>query len=186
MITANQVKKGIALKYRGDVFEVVDFQHIKPGKGAAFVKLKLKSMNTGRVLEDSIRPEEKLDVLYMTEKKFEYLYAQGEGYVFMDLTTFDQIQLEKHIVEDIVPYLKENMEVTARESEGKLYGISLPNTVELTIVDTAPNFKGDTSGGGKPATLETGAVVSVPFFIKSGEVIRVDTRTGEYLGRAKE
>ena len=186
MITANQVKKGIALKYRGDVFEVVDFQHIKPGKGAAFVKLKLKSMTTGRVLEDSIRPEEKLDQLYMTEKKFEFLYAQGDGYVFMDLTTFDQMTLDKAIVSDIAPYLKENMEVTARESEGRLFGICLPNTVELAIVDMDPNFKGDTSGGGKPATLETGAVLSVPFFIKPGEVIRVDTRTGEYLGRSKE
>lgn len=186
MISANQVKKGLAIKYRDDVFEIVDFAHVKPGKGAAFVKLKLKSMTTARVLEDSIRPEDKLDVLFMTEKKFEYLYGQGDTHVFMDLQSYDQVELDKAMVEDLLPYMKENMEVTARESEGKLYGISLPNSVELEVTETTPNFKGDTSGGGKPATLETGATINVPFFIKEGEIVRVDTRTGEYLGRSKE
>ena len=186
MISANQVRKGLAIKYRHDVFEIVDFQHVKPGKGSAFVKMKLKSMTTDRTLEDSVRPEDKLEDLFMEEKKFEYLYRQGQSYVFMDLTTYEQIELEKEQVAHVVPYLKENMEITTKESEGKLYGICLPNSVELAITETAPNFKGDTSGGGKPATLETGAVVNVPFFLDVGEVIRVDTRTNEYLGRAKE
>lgn len=186
MITANLVKKGLAIKYRNDVFEIVDFQHVKPGKGSAFVKMKLKSMTTQRVLEDTVRPEDKLDNLFMEEKKYEYLYSQGDTYVFMDLVTYNQIELEKSFVEHLIPYMKENMEVTAKESEGKLYGITLPNSVELKIVETSPNFKGDTSGGGKPATLETGAVINVPFFIKEDEIVRVDSRTGEYLGRSKE
>jgi len=186
MITANLVKKGLAIKYRHDVYEIVDFQHVKPGKGSAFVKMKLKSMTTSRTLEDTVRPEDKLEDLYMEEKKFEYLYQQGLNYVFMDLTSYEQIELEKEKVEHIIPYLKDNMEVSARESEGVLYGLSLPNSVELKIVETAPNFKGDTSGGGKPATLETGAVVNVPFFLDVDELIRVDTRTNEYLGRAKD
>ena len=187
MITANNVRRGLAIQYRNDVFEITDFQHVKPGKGSAFVKMKLKSMTTDRTLEDSVRPEDKLEDLYMTEKEFEYLYSQGEDtYVFMDLTTYDQIEIEKAKVAHVLPYLKENMEVTAKENGGNLYGIHLPNSVELKVVETTPNFKGDTSGGGKPATLETGAVVNVPFFLQEGEIIRVDSRTGEYLGRAKE
>jgi len=186
MISANQIRKGLVIKHRFDVFEVTDFQHVKPGKGSAFVKMRIKSLTNGRTLEESIRPEDKLDDLYMNDIKMEYLYRQGDAYVFMDLKTFEQTELSKEVVAHIVPYLKENMEVTARESEGRFFGLSLPNSVELAIVETAPNFKGDTSGGGKPATLETGAVVTVPFFIAPGEVIRVDTRTNEYLGRAKE
>jgi len=186
MITANNVKKGIALKYRNDVFEIVDFSHVKPGKGSAFVKLKLKSMTTDRTLEDTVRPEDKLEDLYMDEKKFEFLYSQLDKFVFMDLVTYDQVELEKDSIKNVLPYLKENMEVTAKESEGKLYNIHLPNSVELIIKETTPNYKGDTSGGGKPATLETGAVVNVPFFLEEGELIKVDSRTGEYLGRAKE
>ena len=186
MITANNVKKGISLRYRNDVFEIVDFNHVKPGKGSAFVKLKLKSMTTDRTLEDTIRPEDKLEDLYMDEKKFEFLYSQLDKYVFMDLVTYDQVELEKSYSKNIIPYLKENMEVTAKECEGKLYNIHLSNSVELYIKETTPNYKGDTSGGGKPATLETGAVVNVPFFLEEGELIKVDSRTGEYLGRAKE
>jgi elongation factor P len=186
MITANLVKKGLAIKYRNDVFEIVDFNHVKPGKGSAFVRMKMKSMTTGRVLEDSVRPEDKLEDLYMEDKKLEYLYRSQDILVFMDLTTYEQLEMELAVVKHIVPYLKENMEVSARESEGKLYGIVLPNSVELKITETAPNFKGDTSGGGKPATLETGAVINVPFFMDIGEVVRVDTRTNEYLGRAKD
>jgi elongation factor P len=186
MISANQVRKGLVIKHRNDVFEIVDFQHVKPGKGSAFVKMRLKSLTTERTLEETVRPEDKLEDLYMTDIQMEYLYRQGDGYVFMDLSTYEQSELPKEQVAHVLPYLKENMEVTARESEGKLYGISLPNSVELKIVETAPNFKGDTSGGGKPATLETGAVVNVPFFIAPDEVIKVDTRTNEYLGRAKE
>jgi len=186
MITANQVKKGLAIKYRHDVYEIVDFQHVKPGKGSAFVKLRMKSMTTARTLEDSIRPEDKLEDLYMEDKKFEFLYRQGNSFVFMDLSTYEQIELEEEKVSHVLPYLKDNMEVSAKESEGTLYGLALPNSVDLYITETAPNFKGDTSGGGKPATLETGAVVTVPFFLDVGELIRVDTRTNEYLGRAKE
>lgn len=186
MITANLVKKGLCIKYRNDVFEIVDFNHVKPGKGSAFVRMKMKSMTTGRVLEDSVRPEDKLEDMWMEDKKLQYLYRQNDELIFMDLTTYEQLPIEAKVIENIIPYLKEEMEVSARESEGKLYGIVLPNSVELKIVETAPNFKGDTSGGGKPATLETGAVVNVPFFMDVGEVIRVDTRTNEYLGRAKD
>lgn len=186
MISANQVRKGLAIKYRNDVFEIVDFNHVKPGKGSAFVKMKLKSMTTGRTLEDSVRPEDKLEDLYMEDKKLEYLYRQVDTLIFMDLDTYEQLEIEASVIANVVPYLKENMEVTARESEGTLFGISLPNSVTLKITDTTPNFKGDTSGGGKPATLETGAVLNVPFFLDIGELIKVDTRTNEYLGRAKE
>lgn len=185
MITANQVRKGIAVQYRGDVYEVVDFQHIKPGKGGAFVKLKLKSFTTQRVLEDTIRPEDKLEDMFLEEKKYQFLYKQGNTYVFMDQSTYNQIELDKAQVEHVLPYLIENMEVTAREGEGRLYDITLPKTVELKIVETVPNFKGDTNTGGKPAKLESGATVMVPFFVEQGELVRVDTRTGEYLGRAK-
>ena len=151
------------------------------------MKMKLKSMTTSRVLEDTVRPEDKLEDMYMEEKKFEFLYAQGtEVYIFMDLITYDQVEMSKASIEHIIPYLKENMEVTGRESEGKLYSVTLPNSVVLKVTDTTPNFKGDTSGGGKPATLETGATVNVPFFMDIGDLIKIDTRTGEYLGRAKE
>ncbi len=186
MITANLVKKGLTLDYRGDVFEIVDFQHVKPGKGGAFVKIKLKSLTNERVLEDTLRPEDKLEDLYMEEKRFEFLYVQMGKYVFMDLETFNQIELEKKAVEHILPYLKENMEVTGREGKGRLFSLTLPKSVELKVKETAPNYKGDTSGGGKPAVLETGATVIVPYFIAPDELIRVDTRTGDYLGRSKE
>lgn len=186
MISANQIRKGIAIKYRDDMFEIVEFQHVKPGKGGAFVKMKLKSFTTGRVLEDTVRPEDKIEDVFLEDKPMEYLYNTGDKYVFMDLKTYEQVELDKVQVEHVIPYMKENMEVSARGAEGKLYSIALPNSVELQIVDTAPNHKGDTNTGGKPATLETGAVVQVPFFISNEEVIRVDTRTGEYLGRSKE
>ncbi|MBF0245790.1 MAG: elongation factor P, partial [Planctomycetes bacterium] len=141
MITANQVHKGLALRYRGEVYEVVDFQHVKPGKGGAFVKLKLKNMVTQRVLEDTIRPEDKLEDVFMEEKHFQYLYKQQDLYVFMDLETYDQIELNKATVDHILPYLLEQMEIRAKSTpEGQLFGISLPKSVELKIVDTAPDF----------------------------------------------
>lgn len=185
-ISANNVHRGLTIRYRDDLYEITNFDHVKPGKGSAFVKMRLKSLTTGRTLEDSVRPEDKLEDLFMEEVHMEYLYEQQGNYVFMDLASYEQVEFSKAQVEHVLPYLLENMEVRARENGGKYYGISLPKSVTLKVVSTAPNHKGDTNTGGKPAELQTGATVIVPFFIDVDDEIRVDTTTGEYLGRAKD
>ncbi|MCR4430727.1 MAG: elongation factor P [Tepidanaerobacteraceae bacterium] len=184
MISTNDLRTGITVEIDGDVFMVVDFQHVKPGKGAAFVRTKIKNVKTGQVFERNFRAGEKLSRAVIERKTMQYLYESGDTYYFMDTQTFEQIPLNKEQLGDSIKYLKENMEVMVMFYEGVTIGIELPTFVELQIVETEPGFKGDTAtGGSKPATLETGAVVQVPLFINKGDIIRVDTRTGEYLSR---
>lgn len=185
MISTNDLRTGVTVEIDGDVFMIVDFQHVKPGKGAAFVRTKIKNVKTGQVFERTFRAGEKLNRAVIERKTMQYLYESGDTYYFMDTQTFEQIPLNKDQIGDPIKFLKENMEVLVMFYEGVSIGIELPTFVELQVVETDPGFKGDTAtGGSKPATLETGAVVQVPFFINKGDVVRVDTRTGEYLSRA--
>lgn len=184
MISTNDLRTGVTVEIDGDVFMIVDFQHVKPGKGAAFVRTKIKNVKTGQVFERNFRAGEKLNRAIIERKTMQYLYESGDTYYFMDTQTFEQIPLSREQLGDSIKYLKENMEVMVMFYEGVSIGIELPTFVELKVVETEPGFKGDTAtGGSKPATLETGAVVQVPLFINKDDVIRVDTRTGEYLSR---
>jgi elongation factor P len=184
MISTNDLRTGVTVEIDGDVFMVVDFQHVKPGKGAAFVRTKIKNMKTGQVFEKTFRAGEKLNRATIERKTMQYLYSSEDTYYFMDTQTFEQIPLNKDQLGDSIIFLKENMEVLVMFYEGVSIGIELPTFVELEVIQTEPGFKGDTAtGGSKPATLETGAVVQVPLFLNIGDVIRVDTRSGEYLSR---
>jgi len=184
MISTNELRTGVTVEIDGDVFVVVDFQHVKPGKGAAFVRTKIKNVKTGQVFEKTFRAGEKLNRAMIERKTMQYLYSEDESYYFMDTQTFEQIPLNKGQIGDATLYLKENMEVMVMFYDGLSIGLELPTFVELKIVETEPGFKGDTAtGGSKPATLETGAVVQVPLFVNTDDTIKVDTRTGEYLSR---
>lgn len=184
MISTNDLRTGVTIEIDGEVFTVVDFQHVKPGKGAAFVRTKIKNIKTGQVFEKTFRAGEKLKRAMIERKNMQYLYSSGDTYYFMDTGTFEQIPIAEEIIGESIKYLKDNMEVMVLFYEGMTIGIELPTFVELEVTETEPGFKGDTaSGGDKPATLETGAVVQVPLFINKGDVIKVDTRTGEYLSR---
>ena len=185
MISTNDLRTGMTVEIDGDVFMVVDFQHVKPGKGAAFVRTKIKNVKTGQSFERTFRAGEKLNRATIERKTMQYLYPDGDTYNFMDTQTFEQIPLTTEQLGDAAKFLKENMEVMEMFYEGISIGVELPTFVELVVTDTDPGFKGDTAtGGNKPATLETGALVQVPLFININDVIRVDTRTGEYLSRA--
>ena len=163
---------------------IVDFQHVKPGKGAAFVRTKIKNVMTGSVLERTFNPTEKYPKAMVERKEMQYLYSDGELYYFMDTETFDQLPLNHDKVEEAIQYITENMNVTIKFFKGEPFSVEAPNFVELTVAETEPGFKGDTAtAGNKPAILETGAKVMVPLFISEGEKIRVDTRTGEYMER---
>lgn len=184
MISTNDFKTGVTIELDGVAYQVIEFQHVKPGKGAAFVRAKIKNVETGQVLERTFRAGEKVPRAHIERKDMQYLYSTGDVYTFMDMETYEQYSLSKEQLEHSLPYLKENETVTVVFYKGKVIGIELPNTVDLKVVQTAPDVRGDTaSGGGKPATLETGLVVTVPFFVKEGDVVRVDTRTGEYVTR---
>lgn len=185
MISTNDFRTGLTIELDGDVYQVVDFQHVKPGKGAAFVRSKLKNVRTGAVIEKTFNAGEKVPPAHVDRREMQYLYNDGDNYNFMDMETFDQISLTKAQLGDAIKYLKENMTIAVLMYQGQSIGVDLPNFVELTVVETAPGIKGDTaSGGSKPATLETGAVVQVPFFINVGDVLQIDTRTGNYIKRA--
>lgn len=184
MISTNDFKTGVTIELDGVAYQVIDFQHVKPGKGAAFVRAKIKNVETGQVLERTFRAGEKVPRAHIERKDMQYLYSTGDVYTFMDMETYEQYSLSREQLEHSLPYLKENETVTVVFYKGKVIGIELPNTVDLKVVQTAPDVRGDTaSGGGKPATLETGLVVTVPFFVKEGDTVRVDTRTGEYVTR---
>ena len=185
MITAGDFRKGITIEWDGGVWNIVDFQHVKPGKGAAFVRTKIKNIMTGAVVERSFNPTDKMPRAIIETKEMQYVYNDGEMYYFMDVETYDQIPLALDQVEDAIPFVKEGTNVTMRFFKGSPFSVEAPNFVTLEITDTEPGFKGDTATGTtKPATLETGAVIKVPLFIDNGTVIRIDTRTGEYLERA--
>jgi elongation factor P len=184
MTTTNELRTGMVLDIDGTLYSVVEFQHVKPGKGGAFVRTKIKNVTTGRVIDKTFNAGEKVTAVRIDRVEMQYLYGSGDEFHFMNNETYDQIALPRAMVEDIAPLLKENTVVTADMREGDIIGIELPTFVDLEIVETAPGVKGDTvSGGTKPATLETGKVIQVPLFIEQGTVVRVDTRTGDYVSR---
>jgi len=185
MVTAGDFRKGLTIEIDDQVWVIVDFQHVKPGKGAAFVRTKMKNIMQGNVLERTFNPSEKFPKAHVETKTMEYLYSDGELYYFMDQETYEQMPLGFGQVEDALNYIKENMTVTVKFFKGAAFSVEPPNFVELQIVETEPGFKGDTAtSGNKPAILETGAKIMVPLFINQDDVIRVDTRTGEYMERA--
>ena len=185
MISASEFRKGITIEIDNYVYVIVDFQHVKPGKGAAFVRTKIKNIMNGSVLERTFNPSEKLQRANIETKDMQYLYSDGEMYHFMDTKSYEQMPLSGDQVGDAMKYVKENMSVTIKFFKGAPFSVEPPNFVELKIIKTDPGARGDTvTGASKPATLETGAIVSVPLFINEGEVIRVDTRSDEYMERA--
>ncbi|MBQ2611662.1 elongation factor P [bacterium] len=185
MISVNDLKTGLTLELDNGLWSVVEFLHVKPGKGAAFVRSKLKNVVTGQVVEKTFRAGEKVAKAMLDRREMQYLYQEGNEYVLMDNENYEQIQVSKEAIGDGVKYLKENMVVQVMMHEGRIIGVDIPAHVVLEVVDTPPSEKGNTAQGGtKPATLETGAVVNVPFFISNGDKIRVDTRSNEYLDRA--
>ena len=186
MISAGEFKNGITIELDGGLFIITDFQHVKPGKGAAFVRSTLKNLETGSVVEKTFRPTEKMPRAHIDRRDLQYLYNDGTLYYFMDTESFEQLEVNASEVEGTMTYVKENEMVKILQHNGRIFGIEPPNFVELAITETEPGFKGDTAQGAtKPATVETGAVVKVPLFVSVGEVIKIDTRTGEYLGRAQ-
>lgn len=186
MIATSDFRKGLKIEYKGDPYEIIDFQHVKMGRGGAIVKTKMKNLKTGSIVEDTIRSGEKFPTPELEERKMQYLYLQDGLYYFMDQETFEQVPLNEGQLGDARLFLKENIEVKILTYKGSPLNVELPTFIELSVVKTDPGFKGDTaSGGGKPAVLETGAVVRVPFHINEGDTIKVDTRTSEYIERVK-
>lgn len=185
MISTNEFRTGLTIEIEGEVYQVVDFQHVKPGKGAAFVRSKIRNVRTGAVVEKTFNAGEKLPRARIDRKEFQFLYNDGILFYFMDMETYDQTSLDSDQLGEAVRYLKENMVLSILMYQDKPIGVDLPNFVELRVTETSPGIKGDTaSGGSKPATLETGYVVQVPFFINVGDVLQIDTRTGQYIKRA--
>ena len=184
MISTNDFRTGLTIELDGDVHQVVEFQHVEPGKGSAFVRSKLRNLRTGAVIERTFNAGEKLPRARVEKREVQYLYKDGASYNFMDMESYDQMALSAEELGDAVKYLKENMNIFLLSYQGKPMGVDMPNFVELEVVETSPGIKGDTaSGGTKPATLETGHIVNVPFFINVGDVLQIDTRTGAYLKR---
>ena len=185
MISVNDLKNGLTLELDNGLWSVVEFLHVKPGKGAAFVRTKLKNVETGQVVEKTFRAGEKVAKAMLDRREMQYLYKEGNDLIMMDLESYEQLPVPADRVGDGVKYLKENMNVQILMHDAKIIGIDLPNFVELEVVDTPPAEKGNTAQGGtKPATLEGGAVVNVPFHIQNGDLLKIDTRTNEYLGKA--
>lgn len=185
MISASEFRNGATIEYEGDIFTVLEFQHVKPGKGAAFVRTKIKNLKTGSVIERTFRPTEKMAKAHIDRQDMQYLYNDGDLYHFMNVETFDQIAINKADIGDTLKFVKENEMVKILAHDGQVFGIEPPLFVELEITETEPGFAGNTAQGAtKPAIVETGATVYVPLFINQNEKIKIDTRTGEYLGRA--
>ncbi|MCH3951136.1 MAG: elongation factor P [Acidaminococcus sp.] len=185
MISTNDFKTGVTVEIDGDAWQVVEFQHVKPGKGAAFVRAKMRNLCTGAVVERTFNAAERLPNANVERREMQYLYADGDMYVFMDNETYEQLELNKEQLGNAINFLKENMDVKISSFNDRILGVELPNTVELKVVETEPGIKGDTAtGGSKNATMDTGYVVKVPLFINEGDVLRIDTRTGEYIERA--
>lgn len=185
MISTNDFRTGLTIELDGDVYQVLEFLHVKPGKGSPFVRSKLRNLRTGAVIERTFNAGEKVPRAHLERRATQYLYHDGDNYYFMDMESFEQVPLGPRELGDAVKFLKENMEVFLLSYQDKVLGVELPNTVELQVVETTPGVKGDTAAGGsKPAKLETGLVVQVPLFIEEGDVLQIDTRTGEYLKRA--
>jgi len=184
MISAGDFRNGVTIELDGNVFQIVEFQHVKPGKGAAFVRTKLKNIKSGGVVEKTFRPTEKFPQARIDRKDMQYLYVDGDLYYFMDTENYEQTCLNKEDVGDAMKFVKENEMVKMCAHNGSIFAVEPPLFVELEITDTEPGFKGDTATGAtKPATVETGATVAVPLFVNQGDKIKIDTRTGEYLSR---
>ena len=184
MISAGDFRNGITIEVEGNVFQIIEFQHVKPGKGAAFVRTKLKNIKSGGVIEKTFRPVDKCPQARIDRKEMQYLYADGDMYNFMDTETYDQIMLNVNEVGDAMKFVKENEMVKMLSHNGGIFAVEPPLFVELEITETEPGFKGDTATGAvKPAVLETGAKINVPLFVNIGDIIKIDTRTGEYLSR---
>ncbi|NLO21568.1 MAG: elongation factor P [Syntrophomonadaceae bacterium] len=185
MISVNDFKTGVTVELDGAAYQVVDFQHVKPGKGAAFVRAKLKNVQTGGTVEKTFRGGEKLSKAHVDRREMQYLYNDGQDYICMDNENYEQISISKSQIGDGVKWLLENMNIQVLVFNGNIIGLELPNFVELEVKETEPGIKGDTATGAtKNATLETGAVVQVPLFIEEGDKLRIDTRTGQYMERA--
>lgn len=185
MISSNDFRPGVTIQYNNGIWQVVEAMHVKPGKGSAFVRTKLKNVETGNSLEATFRAGEKMPSAVVEKVFVQYLYKAGEKFTMMDTGTYEQFELGKEQIGSVSEFLKEGLEnITVLKYDGRIIGVELPNTVELVVAETTPDERGDTSsGGGKPATLDTGAVITVPFHIKVGEKIRVDTRTRKYVTR---
>lgn len=185
MISVNDFKNGLTIQVDGELWRVVEFQHVKPGKGSAFVRSKLKNLRNGGVQEKTFRAGEKVEQAQIDRKKMQYLYADGDNYVFMDTETYEQLELPGARIQDELKYLKENMVVSIIMFGSETLGVELPNTVNLEVKETEPGIRGDTSSGGsKPATMETGLVVQVPFFVNEGDILTINTADGTYISRA--
>ncbi len=185
MISAGDFKKGITVEFDGGVWTIVDFQHVKPGKGAAFVRTKIKNIMTGTVLERTFNPSDKMQRAIIDTKEMQYLYSDGDLYYFMDPETYEQMPLNRSQVEDAIRFVRENTSVNIRFFKGEAFSVEAPNFVELEITSTEPGLRGDTATSTyKPATTETGFELMVPLFISTGDRVKIDTRTGEYLSRA--
>ena len=184
MISAGELRNGVTMEYEGEIYSVLEFQHVKPGKGAAFVRTRLKNIKTGAVVEKTFRPTEKMSKAHIDRMDMQYLYNDGDLYYFMDVQTYDQVALNKETIGDALKFVKENEMVKVCSYNGNVFAIEPPLFVELQITETEPGFAGNTAQGAtKPAIVETGAQVSVPLFVNQGDVIKIDTRTGEYLSR---
>lgn len=186
MISVNDFKTGVTIEVDGGIWRVMEFQHVKPGKGAAFVRSKLRNLRTGSVTEKTFRAGEKVAKAQIDNRKMQYLYANGDEHAFMDTETYDQIELNEKNIEYELKFLQENMEVQVIQFQGEVLGVELPNTVVLEVVETDPGIKGDTaSGGSKPAKLSTGLIVQVPFFINEGDNLIINTTDSSYVSRAQ-
>ncbi len=186
MIYASEFRKGNTFQINGEPHVVLDFQHVKPGKGAAFVRTKYKNILTGATREEAFNPNDKFPKAHIESKQMQYLYSDGELYYFMDQETFDQVPLMADVVEEAMKYIRENDMASIKFYKGSAFLVEAPNFVNLKVIETEPGVKGDTATNAtKAATVETGAIVQVPFFIEVGEILQIDTRTGEYLSRAK-
>ncbi len=184
MISAGDFRNGVTIELEGNIFQIIEFQHVKPGKGAAFVRTKLKNIKSGGVVEKTFRPTEKCPTAHIDRKDYTYLYADGDLYNFMDAETYEQIALSKDDIGDALKFVKENKMVKMCSHNGSVFAVEPPLFVELKITETEPGFKGDTATGAtKPAIVETGATVYVPLFVEQEDTIKIDTRTGEYLSR---
>ena len=185
MVTAGDFRNGVTFEMDGNVYSIIEFQHVKPGKGAAFVRTKMRNVISGAVTEKTFNPNDKYPTAFIERKDMEYLYNDGDLYYFMDSETYEQLPISPNVLGDNFRFVKENMVCKVLSYKGNVFGIEPPNFVELQVTETEPGVKGDTATNvTKPATLETGAEIKVPIFINEGEMIRVDTRTGEYMERA--
>ncbi len=185
MVTAGDFRNGVTFEMDGNVYSIIEFQHVKPGKGAAYVRTKIRNVISGAVTEKTFNPNDKYPTAFIERKDMEYLYNDGDLYYFMDSETYEQLPISPNVLGDNFRFVKENMVCKVLSYKGNVFGIEPPNFVELQVTETEPGVKGDTATNvTKPATLETGAEIKVPIFINEGEMIRVDTRTGEYMERA--